>query len=113
MSPARALLTFNSFTSRLVTIAKRSADCRANDGARRPTFGRRHQSSRAGILHGTMADLGTLISDSVKQANELRGQFNLLMAGIIGVGKSTLVNAVFSQVLARSSQGKPVTIDII
>jgi len=56
-----------------------------------------------------MADLGTLISDSVKQANELRGQFNLLMAGITGVGKSTLVNAVFSQDLARTGQGKPVT----
>src|SRR5690625_1315393 len=90
MTPARALLTFNSFTSRLVTIAKRSADCRANDGSRRPTFGRRHQSSRAGILHGTMADLGTLISDSVKQANELRGQFNLLMAGITGeIGRAS------------------------
>ena len=56
-----------------------------------------------------MADLGKLISDSVKQANELRGQFNLLMAGITGVGKSTLVNAVFSQDLARTGHGKPVT----
>lgn len=55
-------------------------------------------------------DLGKLVTDSVKQANDLRGQFNLLMAGITGVGKSTLVNAVFSENLAETGQGRPVTL---
>src|SRR5690625_1568608 len=54
-------------------------------------------------------DLGKLVSDSVKQANELRGRFNLLVAGATGVGKSTLVNAMFSEDLAETGQGKPVT----
>ena len=54
-------------------------------------------------------DIGKLITDSIKQAAELRGQFNLLIAGLTGVGKSTLVNAVFSENLARTGQGKPVT----
>ncbi len=55
-------------------------------------------------------DLDKLLTDSIKQAAELRGQFNLLMAGITGVGKSTLVNAVFSENLAQTGQGRPVTL---
>lgn len=55
------------------------------------------------------ADLGKLVSDSMKQAENLRGQFNLLLAGITGVGKSTLVNAVFGSDLALTGQGRPVT----
>lgn len=55
------------------------------------------------------ADIGKLLSDSIRHADELRGRFNLLVAGATGVGKSTLVNAVFSEKLAATGQGKPVT----
>lgn len=54
-------------------------------------------------------DIGKLLSDSLKQADELRGRFNLLVAGATGVGKSTLVNAMFGENLAETGQGKPVT----
>src|SRR5690625_318467 len=56
-----------------------------------------------------MADLGTLTSASAKTPNTLTAQPNLLTAGITGVGKSTLVNAVSSQAPARTGHVKPVT----
>ncbi|NJR48596.1 MAG: DUF697 domain-containing protein [Leptolyngbyaceae cyanobacterium CSU_1_3] len=53
------------------------------------------------------------IADSVKNAlrNALkeRGHVNILIAGRSGVGKSTLVNAIFQGNLATTGQGRPVT----
>jgi GTP-binding protein EngB required for normal cell division len=40
------------------------------------------------------------------------GKCNILLVGITGVGKSTLVNAVFEKELAKTGTGKPITQDI-
>ncbi|HEY1097668.1 MAG TPA: GTPase, partial [Myxococcota bacterium] len=53
------------------------------------------------------------VSDSVRRALDealrRRGRVNILIAGKSGVGKSTLINAVFQGQLAETGQGRPVT----
>lgn len=46
-----------------------------------------------------------LISDKINNLNHL----NIIVAGKTGVGKSTLINAVFKERLAETGMGKPVT----
>jgi len=50
-----------------------------------------------------------LLSDAIARATAERGHINILIAGRSGVGKSTLINAVFQQNLAETGQGRPVT----
>jgi len=54
-------------------------------------------------------DLGKEIGDAVKEALKKRGRVNVLIAGRSGVGKSTLINAVFQGRIATTGQGRPVT----
>jgi len=53
------------------------------------------------------------VSDAVRRALDealrKRGKVNILIAGKSGVGKSTLVNAVFQGKMADTGQGRPVT----
>lgn len=59
-----------------------------------------------------MDELASLINEQLKQLKESvrqRGRVNLLIAGRTGVGKSTLINAVFQGEVATTGQGKPVT----
>ena len=56
--------------------------------------------------HKSMSDI---LSKAVEAAVKERGQVNILIAGRSGVGKSTLINAVFEQDIAEVGQGKPVT----
>ncbi len=54
-------------------------------------------------------DLGSVVQMAVEGAlRELR-TVNVLIAGRTGVGKSTLINAVFAGKLAETGQGRPVT----
>ena len=53
--------------------------------------------------------LAELIQNEVEDALKSRGDVNLIVAGKTGVGKSTLVNAVFQGKLAATGQGEPVT----
>ncbi|MGB3191535.1 MAG: GTPase [Limnoraphis sp.] len=54
-------------------------------------------------------DISKSLELAMKTAINLRGNVNLLIAGKTGVGKSTLINAVFHENLAETGQGKPVT----
>lgn len=49
------------------------------------------------------------VLSAMEQALQRRGRVNVLVAGRTGVGKSTLVNAVFQGDLAHTGQGRPVT----
>ncbi len=57
-------------------------------------------------------DLAGVIDAQFREALENRGRLNLLVAGRSGVGKSTLINAVFQGNLAETGQGRPITRDI-
>lgn len=49
------------------------------------------------------------IADAISTATRGAGRVNILVAGKTGVGKSTLINAVFRGELAKTGAGKPVT----
>lgn len=54
-------------------------------------------------------DIGKLIHDAIEAKLQERGRVNVLIAGKTGVGKSTLINAVFQGNLATTGQGRPIT----
>lgn len=56
-----------------------------------------------------MENLDQLLKEAIQKAATERGNINILIAGRSGVGKSTLINAVFQQNLAETGQGRPVT----
>ncbi len=59
-----------------------------------------------------MDDFASIINEQLKQLKEAvrkRGRINLLVAGKTGVGKSTLINAVFQGNFASTGQGRPAT----
>lgn len=56
------------------------------------------------------ASLQRLIEEEMKKAERERGRVNVLIAGRSGVGKSTLINSIFEGELARTGQGRPVTL---
>lgn len=49
------------------------------------------------------------VKDALREALKERGHVNILIAGRTGVGKSTLINAIFQGNLATTGQGRPVT----
>ena len=55
----------------------------------------------------------TLVKDALREALRERGHVNILIAGRSGVGKSTLINAIFQGNLATTGQGRPVTQDTL
>jgi len=57
------------------------------------------------------AELLSLLKDALDRAMQERGQMNVLIAGRTGVGKSTLINAIFQGQMAETGQGRPVTPD--
>src|ERR1051325_9229985 len=58
------------------------------------------------------AALGKMIRERLEQALRERGRATVLVAGRSGVGKSTLINAVFQGQLAETGHGRPVTREI-
>lgn len=54
-------------------------------------------------------DLGSFIKRALEEAMRERSHINVLIAGKSGVGKSTLINAVFQGRMAHTGQGRPVT----
>ena len=53
--------------------------------------------------------VAAVVTKALEDAMRDRGRLNVLIAGRTGVGKSTLVNAVFQGRLAETGQGRPVT----
>ena len=49
------------------------------------------------------------VKDALREALRERGHVNILIAGSTGVGKSTLINAIFQGNFATTGQGRPVT----
>lgn len=60
----------------------------------------------------SLDDLLKKFSDAYLEAEGKMGQCNVLIIGKTGVGKSTLINAVFREPLARIGSGRPITQDI-
>ena len=54
-------------------------------------------------------NLEATVKKAVREALEERGHVNVLIAGATGVGKSTLINAIFQGNFATTGQGLPVT----
>jgi uncharacterized protein (DUF697 family)/GTP-binding protein EngB required for normal cell division len=54
-------------------------------------------------------NLAATIQAAYEKALGERGNVNVLIAGKTGTGKSTLVNAVFSERIAETGQGRPIT----
>jgi uncharacterized protein (DUF697 family)/GTP-binding protein EngB required for normal cell division len=67
-------------------------------------------------MRGSMSfvdvQLASVIKQKVEEAMRDRGHATVLIAGRSGVGKSTLINAVFQGRLAETGQGRPVTQEI-
>lgn len=75
-------------------------------------------SNRARVSDATGSRMGTLgdsftgqFSRHYKEAAEKIGQFNLAIFGKTGAGKSTLINAIFGEAVAKTGIGEPVTQD--
>ena len=54
-------------------------------------------------------DFASVIKEAMRQAKENCGHINVLIVGNTGVGKSTLINAVFQGDLASTGQGRPIS----
>ncbi len=84
----------------------------ATELARR-SGGKGNDSAAAGLGSPTVeeiaADPAAYFSVEQQKANERLGHANILISGQTGVGKSTLINAVFRVPLAEEGTGKPVT----
>jgi small GTP-binding protein len=84
----------------------------ASERARRS--GNEGNDATAGDLGGrtveeVAADPAAYFSAEQQKANQRLGHANILISGQTGVGKSTLINAVFRVPLAEEGTGKPVT----
>ena len=67
------------------------------------------QFSQKEIMDQKSVDLGNMV-DNLNQ--EELPSANIIIAGVTGSGKSTLVNAVFGQEIARTGIGRPITDEI-
>ncbi len=54
-------------------------------------------------------NIADLLKQKLEEALKHRGRVNIVIAGKTGVGKSTLINAVFQGNLAETGDGRPVT----
>jgi uncharacterized protein (DUF697 family)/GTP-binding protein EngB required for normal cell division len=66
-------------------------------------------TTTASMNNQSYFDLTKIINNAYEKALKDRGHANILIAGRTGVGKSTLINAVFAGEFATTGQGRPVT----
>jgi uncharacterized protein (DUF697 family)/GTP-binding protein EngB required for normal cell division len=83
----------------------------ASERARRSAKGNDSSPGEPGSpsVEEVAADPAAYFSAEQQKANERLGHANILVSGQTGVGKSTLINAVFRVPLAEEGTGKPVT----
>lgn len=83
----------------------------ASERARRSAKGDDSSAAEPGSpsVEEVAADPAAYFSAEQQKANERLGHANILISGQTGVGKSTLINAVFRVPLAEEGTGKPVT----
>jgi predicted GTPase len=62
--------------------------------------------------HPILKEVLKNMRDKIKEEQSKMGTVNILIAGKTGVGKSTLVNAVFGKTVATTGAGRPVTDEI-
>ena len=62
--------------------------------------------------HPILKEVLKNMHDKIKEEQSKMGKVNILIAGKTGVGKSTLVNAVFGKTVATTGTGRPVTDEI-
>ncbi|MBN1874304.1 MAG: 50S ribosome-binding GTPase [Anaerolineae bacterium] len=60
-------------------------------------------------MTGLNENFTELLGKKLEEALKKRGRINIVIAGKTGVGKSTLINAVFQGNLAETGDGRPVT----
>lgn len=68
-----------------------------------------HPTSESEMNPQISPNLVHTIEEMLKKSLKERGRVNIVIAGKTGVGKSTLINAVFQGDLATTGQGRPVT----
>ena len=56
-------------------------------------------------------NISELFKSSIEEAIKDRGRINIIIAGRTGVGKSTLINAIFQKDIAKTGQGRPVSMN--
>ncbi len=71
--------------------------------------GNRERAEFHDEVRGIHVNLGEEAKKAFDEVLRSRGRVNILIAGRVGVGKSTLVNAVFQGRLAETGQGRPIT----
>jgi len=54
----------------------------------------------------------SIIDKKIKNIKNCKGKMNIVIAGKTGVGRSTLINSIFHQDLAKEGIGKPITQEI-
>jgi len=64
---------------------------------------------KGGASMADRLDLGVLTKNAFDEALKERGCVNVLIAGKTGVGKTTLINAIFQGDMGTTGQGRPVT----
>nr|WP_233709675.1 GTPase [Helicobacter salomonis] len=71
----------------------------------------KEEVNKEGLANLNMADLFFKALNQVGENmdKDPDSNLNVLVAGGTGVGKSTLINVVFGEEMARTGQGKPVT----
>lgn len=69
------------------------------------------QAKKEGLDMSTQfeSEFSKLLQQAVNDALKRRGRLNIIITGNVGVGKSTLINAVFQGNLATTGDGLPVT----
>jgi uncharacterized protein (DUF697 family)/GTPase SAR1 family protein len=92
----------------VVSRGVRAVTAASGGSAQRPSEGERSGAGQSNV-DAVAADPASYFSEQRQREAEELGHANILITGQTGVGKSTLVNAIFRAELAKEGVGRPVT----